>query len=116
MSRATLNLLATSSLSPFAATRSFCAVHRRAAIPFRTYSETASEKADETPQDSRNAEQKEKDISEPAPPLLELQAKLKTKEDEVLDLTVRLSFPNYPMHFLTCNKLRIGYDISKPTS
>ena len=97
MSRASLNLLrsATSSLSPFAATRSYCPVHRRAAIPFRTYSESASEKADkadETPRDSRNAEQKE-DISEPAPPLLEIQAKLKTKEDEVLDLTVRSSFP-----------------------
>jgi hypothetical protein len=95
MSRATLNLLrsATSSLSPFAAARSYCPVHRSAAIRFRTYSETASEKADETSQDSGVAEQKEEDISELAPPLSELQAKLKTKEDEVLDVTVRPSFP-----------------------
>jgi hypothetical protein len=91
MNRATLNLLrsATSSLSPLAVTRPHCPPYRRAAIRFRNYSETATEKAKETSGDSERAEQKTEDKPEQDPPLLELQARLKTKEDEVLDLTVR---------------------------
>jgi hypothetical protein len=91
MNRATLNFLrsATSSLSPLAVTRSHCPPHGRAAIRFRNYSETATEKAKETSGDSESSEQKTEDKPEQDPPLSEFQARLKTKEDEVLDLTVR---------------------------
>lgn len=108
MSRATLNLLrsATSSLSSLAATRSYCPAHRRAAIRYRAYSETTSEKAKETSEDSGDAEQKAGDKPGPAPPLSEFQARLKVKEDEVSDLTVR-SFPSLTSQvpFRTCRKI-----------
>lgn len=119
MSRATLNLLrsATSSLSPLAATRSYCPAHRRAAIRYRAYSETTSEKAKETSEDSGDAEQKAGDKPGPAPPLSEFQARLKVKEDEVSDLTVRSFLSQLPKcHFGPAVKFRIGYDTSKPTS
>ena len=92
MSRNALNLLrsATSSLSPRAVTRPYYPAYRRAAIGFRTYSGTAPENVNGTSEGLGNAE-KSMDTQEPVPPLSELDAKLKTKEDEVLDLTVRSS-------------------------
>jgi hypothetical protein len=88
MSRNVLNLLrsATSSLSPGAVTRPYYPAYRRAAIPFRTYSGTAPENVNDTSEGPGNAEKKSVDTQEPIPS--ELEAKLKTKEDEVLDLTV----------------------------
>jgi hypothetical protein len=92
MSRNALNLLrsATSSLSPAAETRPCYPAYRRAAIRFRTYSGTAPENVDGT-SGPENAEKKAVDAQETVPPLSELEAKLKTKEGEVLDLTVRSS-------------------------
>jgi hypothetical protein len=88
MSRNALNLLrsATSSLSPGAVTRPYYPAYRRAAIPFRTYSGTTPENVNST---SEGPEKKAVDTQKPVPPLSEFEAKLKTKEDEVLDLTVR---------------------------
>ena len=93
MSRNALNLLrsATSSLSPAAVTRPHYPAYRRAAIRFRTYSETAPENVNGTSGGPGNAEKKVVDTQEPCPSLSDLEAKLKTKEDEVLDLTVRSS-------------------------
>jgi hypothetical protein len=92
MSRNALNLLrsATSSLSPGAVTRPYYPAYRRAAIRFRTYSGTAPENVNGTSEGPGNAK-KAVDTQEPVPPLSKLEAKLKTKDDEVLDLTVRLS-------------------------
>jgi hypothetical protein len=89
MSRNALNLLrsATSSLSPAAVTGPYYPAYRRAAIRFRNYSGTAPENVNGTSQGPGDAA----DTQEPVPPLSELETKLKTKEDEVLDLTVRLS-------------------------
>ena len=91
MSRNALNLLrsATSSLSPRAVTRPYYPIHRRAAIHPRTYSSTTSENVNGTSGGTGNAEKKAADSQQPVPPLSELEAKLKTKEDEVLDITVR---------------------------
>jgi hypothetical protein len=91
MSRNALNLLrsATSSLSPRAVTSPYYPAYRRAAIRFQTYSGTAPENANGTSEGPGNAEKKAVDTQEPIPPLSE--AKLKTKEAEVLDLTVRSS-------------------------
>ena len=93
MSRSALNLLrsATSSLSPRAVTRPYYPAYRRVAIQFRTYSGTAPENVNGTSEDPGNAEKKTVDTQEPVPPLSELDAKLKTKEAEVLDLSVRSS-------------------------
>ena len=94
MSRNALNLLrsATSSLSPGAVTRPYYPAYRRGAIRFRTYSGTAPENVNGTSEGPGNAEKKAVDTQEPVPPLSELETKLKTKEDEVLDLTVRSSY------------------------
>jgi hypothetical protein len=93
MSRNALNLFrsATSSLSPGAVTRPYYPAYRRAAIRFRTYSATAPENVNGTSGGPGNAEKKAVDTQEPVPALSELEAKLKTKEGEVLDLTVRSS-------------------------
>lgn len=92
MSRNALRLLrsATSSLSPGAVTRAYYPAYRRAAIPFRTYSGTTPENVNDTSEGPENAE-KAADTQEPVPPLSELEVKLKIKEDEALDLTVRSS-------------------------
>lgn len=91
MSRSALNLLrsATSSLSPGAVARPYYPAYRRAAIPFRTYSGATPENVNNTSEGPGSAEKKDMDTQEPVPPLSELEGKLKTKEDEVLDLTVR---------------------------
>jgi hypothetical protein len=91
MSRNALNLLrsATSSLSPV--TPAYYPAYRRAAIHFRTYSGTAPENFNGTSEGQGNAEKKTVNTQEPVTPLSELQTKLKTKEDEVLDMTVRSS-------------------------
>ncbi|KAI0306574.1 GrpE-domain-containing protein [Multifurca ochricompacta] len=93
MSRAALNLLrsATSSISPLLVTRSYYPAHRRAAIVSRTYSGTASEQAKEPSDHSGNAKKKPEDKGEQTQ-LSELETKLGTKEDEVLDLTGRLRY------------------------
>ncbi len=93
MSRNALNLLrsATSSLSPRAVTRAYYPAHRRAAIRLRNYSGTTPENVNDTSEGSGNAEKKAVDTREPVTPFSELETKLKTKEDEVLDLTVRSS-------------------------
>ena len=93
MSRNALNLFrsATSSLSPRTVTRPSYPAYRRAAIRYRTYSGTAPENVNGTSEGPGNVEKKAVDTQEPVPPLSELEAKLKTKEDEVLDLTVRSS-------------------------
>ena len=93
MSRNALNLFrsATSSLSPGAVTRPYYPAYRRAALRCRTYSGTAPENDNGTLEGPGNAEKKAVDTQEPVPPLSELEAKLKTKEGEVLDLTVRPS-------------------------
>jgi hypothetical protein len=93
MSRNALSLLrsATSSLSPGVMTRSHYPAYRRAAIHFRTYSGTAPKNVNGTSEAPGNAEKKAVDTQEPVSPLSELEAKLKTKEDEALDLTVRSS-------------------------
>jgi len=93
MSRNALNLLrsATSSLSPRVVSRAYYPVHRRAVIHLRNYSVTTPENGNDASESSGNAEKTAGDTQEPVPPLSELEAKLKTKEDEVLDLTVRLS-------------------------
>lgn len=93
MSRNALNLFrsATSSLSHRAVTRSYYPIHRRAAIHSRTYSGTTPENVNGTSDGPENAEKKAADTQAPDSPLSELEAKLKTKEDEVLDLTVRPS-------------------------
>lgn len=57
-------------------------------MPFRTYSGATPENVDSTSEGPGNAK-KAVDTQEPVPPLSEFEAKLKTKEDEVLDLTVR---------------------------
>lgn len=92
MSRNALNLLrsATSSLS--SVTRPYYSAHQRAAIRFQTYSGTAPENVNGTSEGPVNAEKKAVDTQEPVPPLSELEAKLKTKEDEVLDVTSRLRY------------------------
>ncbi|KAF8503560.1 GrpE-domain-containing protein [Russula emetica] len=94
MSRNALNLLrsATSSLSPRAVTRSYYPAYRRAAVRFRTYSGTAPENVNDTSEGPGNAEKKAVDTQEPVPPLSEIEAKLKKKDDEVLDLTSRLRY------------------------
>jgi hypothetical protein len=97
MSRNALNLLrsATSSLSPRAVTRSYYPTHRRAVIHSRTYLGTTSEKSNGTPEDTRSAdndkvaEDTQDTVQDAVPPLSELEAKLKAKEDAVVDLTVR---------------------------
>ena len=48
----------------------------------------ASENVNDTLEGPGNAEKKSVGTQEPVPPLSELEGKLKTKEDEVLDLTV----------------------------
>jgi|SRR6267154_861638 len=93
MSRNALNLLrsATSSLSPGVVTRPYYPAYRRAAIRFRTYSGTTPENVNGTSEGPGDAEKKAVDTQVPGPPSSELDAKLKTKEDEVLDLTVSSS-------------------------
>ncbi|KAI0302036.1 GrpE nucleotide exchange factor [Russula brevipes] len=78
MSRNALNLLrsATSSLSPLAISRTYYPAHRRAMMVSRNFSGSAEK-----------AEDKQDSVS----PASELEAKLKAKEGEVLDVTVRLS-------------------------
>jgi hypothetical protein len=118
MSRNALNLLrsATSSLSPRAVTRSYYPIHRRAAIHSRTYSSTTPENDNGTSKGPGSAEKKTVDTQETVPPLSELEAKLKTKEEEVLDMRVRVSqqlmqLPpsDLPYYF------RAGCDISRRT-
>lgn len=117
MSRNALNLLrsATSSLSPRAATRSYHPIRRRAAIHPRTYSNTTSENVNGTSGGTGNAEKKAADTQQTVPPLSELEAKLKTKEDEVLDITVRPVYQLVDAAVLTFRNFRAGYDISRPT-
>lgn len=93
MSRNALNLLrsATSSLSTLAVARSYHPAHRTVVVHSRTYSDTTSEKANGAPGDSGGVEKKAEHKQDPVPTLSELETKLKTKEDEVLDLTVRPS-------------------------
>jgi hypothetical protein len=88
MSRATVNLLrfATSSLRTPTVSRSYYHSPRTATIASRTYSNTASESAKETPEGSEDVRTKAEDD---VPPLSKLEAKLQAKEAEVLDLTVR---------------------------
>ncbi len=68
----------------------------------RTYSGTTSQKANEAPEDTGSADKVAEDKQDAAPPLSELEAKLKAKEDEVIDVTVRRSpwlinrFPSDP--------------------
>jgi hypothetical protein len=118
MSRNALNLLrsATSSLSPAAMTPSYYPAYRRA-IRFRTYSGTAPENVNGTSGGLGDAEKKAVDTQEPVPPLSELEAKLKTKEAEVLDMTVRLSHQLFDAATLSDlpKYFRAGYDISRPT-
>ena len=54
----------------------------------RTYLGTVSDKANGTPEDAGGADKIAEDKQDAAPPLPELETKLKAKEDEVLDLTV----------------------------
>lgn len=70
-------------------TPSYYPAYRRA-ILFRNYSGTAPENVNGTSGGLGDAEKKAVDTQEPVPPLSELEAKLKTKEAEVLDMTVRL--------------------------
>jgi hypothetical protein len=91
MSRNALNVLrsATSSLSSRTVTRTYYPIHRRAAIHPRAYSSTTSENVNGTSGGTGNAENKAADTQQPVPPLSELEVKLKTKEEEVLDIKVR---------------------------
>jgi hypothetical protein len=91
MSRATLNLLrfATSSLRTPAVSNSCYHSHRTATIASRAYSDTASESAKGTSEDSGDVRSKAENKLDEVPPLSELEAKLQAKEAEVLDLTVR---------------------------
>jgi molecular chaperone GrpE len=79
-------------LSPHAVARSYYPIHRRAAIHFRNYSSTKQENVNDTSEGPGKAEKKAADTQAPVPPSSELEAKLKTKEDEVLDLTSRLRY------------------------
>jgi len=58
----------------------------------RTYSGTTSQKANEAPEDTGSADKVAEDKLDAAPPLSELEAKLKAKEDEVIDVTGRLRY------------------------
>ena len=91
MSRATVNFLrfATSSLRTPAVSRSCYHSHRTATIASRTYSNTSSQSAKETPEGPEDVRTKTEDNLDGVPPLSELEAKLQAKEAEVLDLTVR---------------------------
>jgi len=93
MSRNALNLLrsATSSLSPLAISRPYYPAHRRALIVSRNFSGTTSEKANGTPEEPGSAEKAE-DKQDSVSPASELEAKLKAKESEVLDVTGRLRY------------------------
>lgn len=71
--------------------RPYYPAYRIAATRFRTYSGTPPENVNGTSEGPGNAEKKVVGTQEPLPPLSELEAKLKKKEDEVLDLTVRSS-------------------------
>jgi hypothetical protein len=118
MSRNALNLLrsATSSLSPLAISRPSYPAHRRALIVSRNFSGTTSEKARETPEESGSAEKAEVK-QDSVSPSSELEAKLKAKEGEVLDVTVRLSCCPSNMAALSDppSIFRVACDISKPT-
>jgi len=94
MSRNALNLLrsATSSLSQPAAARSYCPTYRRAVLLSRAYSDTTAEKASESSEGRGSTEKTTGDKQDPVPPSSELEAKLKAKEDEVLDITGRLRY------------------------
>jgi hypothetical protein len=118
MSRNALNLLrsATSSLSPLTISRPYYPAHRRALIVSRNFSGTTSEKANQTPEESGSAEKAEAK-QDSVSPSSELEAKLKAKEGEVLDVTVRLS--GWPSNMAALSDppstFRVGCDISKPT-
>jgi len=109
MSRNALNLLrsATSSFSYLAAARSYCPTHRRAVLLSRAYSDTTAGKTSESSEGPGSAEKTTEDKQDPVPPLSELEAKLKAKEDEVLDITVRpfcrppnvAAFPDLRLNF-----------------
>jgi hypothetical protein len=60
-------------------------------IHSRTYLGTTSERANGTPEDTGSADKVAEDKQDAVPPLSELETKLKAKEDEALDLTVRLA-------------------------
>jgi len=94
MSRATVNLLrfATSSLRTPAVSRSYYHSPRTATITSRTYSNTASEGAKETPEGPGGVRTKPEDKLDEVPPLSELEAKQQAKEAEVSDLMGRLRY------------------------
>jgi len=75
-------------------------------IHSRTYLGTTSERGNGTPEDTGNADKVAEDRQDAVPPLSELETKLKAKEDEALDLTVRLArWLINQLPSLTCHKI-----------
>jgi hypothetical protein len=87
MSRNTLSLLqsATSSLSHLATAHSYSPTHQKLS---QADSNTTTERTSGSSEGPGSAEKTTEDKQDLVPPLSELEAKLKAKEDEVSDITV----------------------------